>query len=696
MLQLLDSSRRGPVPFRFKSMWLEHEDFEKFVEVKWRSYNLSGTAMGVLTSKLRLLKKDLRVWNSSIFGNVHVAVDKANNILEDIQLKIANEGYSEDLYNQEIKAHSALAKALNYQAAFFKEKSHLKWLENGDRNSSFFHRIASNKKKANSISMLQINGSPCTDPHLIDNHLVEFFRNLFNGASSASERDFSIIPQVIPKLVDKYDNSLLTGMPSGDDIKATVFSMDSSSAPGPDGFGGVFYQSCWNIVGDNVISAVQEFFRTGSILKNLNSNFLILIPKSESANSPDKFRPIVLGNFIFEVITKILADRLNVIAGRIISPNQFGFIRGRRIQDCISLASEAFNCLDGFNASRNFAIQMDIAKAFDTMDWRFILKVLKSFGFSDTFCSWISNIFQSANISVLVNGSPSGFFSCSRGVRQGDPLSPLLFNIAEDFLSRYLTELYNSGALSLCAAGRNMISPSHLLYADDILLFCQASVSNLKTIKFAFDLYGQLAGQVLSIEKSKIYWGKGVSAVMKRRYNSIWPLKHGSTPFTYLGVPIFKGKPKKAHLLPLSDKIKAKIGCWNGKLLSMAGRLTLIKSVISGAFIHSFFIYKWPSAVLKELNSCIRNFLWTGSMFEKKIVTVSWRKCCKGISIGGLGFRDLITANKTFLKKRAWDILSTTSWASSFLKQRFLTNGWDQKKMGPYFFYSSSVKTGPV
>ena len=236
--------------------------------------------------------------------------------------------------------------------------------------------------------MLNIDGQPCTNKGLIKDDVVNFFSDLFNGHSTANDLDFGIIPEVIPKLVTNEDNQLLVRAPSFKEIKQTVFSMNEHSTPGPDGSGGYFYKSFWDIIGQNVIEAVIEFFTTGKIFRNLNSNFMVLIPKQESAASLDNFRPIVIRNFIFKIITKFIADRLNIITSRIISLQQFGFICRRRIHNCIALASEPTNCLDGKKSAKNMAIQINVKKAFDTLDWKFLL-VMRCFGFSKTFCDWI-------------------------------------------------------------------------------------------------------------------------------------------------------------------------------------------------------------------------------------------------------------------------------------------------------------------
>ncbi|MCI11013.1 RNA-directed DNA polymerase (Reverse transcriptase), partial [Trifolium medium] len=141
------------------------------------------------------------------------------------------------------------------------------------------------------------------------------------------------------------DNHMLCKIPSAQEIKDVVFSMNADGAPGPDGFGGHFYQTYWSIVANDVILAIQDFFVNGKLLQNLNSNLIVLIPKMNGAVSMSDFRPIALANFIFKILTKIIADRLASIAPKLVSEHQRGFIPGRQISDCVIVASEAINVL---------------------------------------------------------------------------------------------------------------------------------------------------------------------------------------------------------------------------------------------------------------------------------------------------------------------------------------------------------------
>ncbi|KAK2388551.1 hypothetical protein QL285_062226 [Trifolium repens] len=381
-----------------------------------------------------------------------------------------------------------------------------------------------------------------------------------------------------------------------------------------------------------------------------------------------------MANFKFKVISKIIADRLASIMPVIVSEEQKGFIHDRNIKDCLGIASEAANLLHNKSFGGNLALKIDINKAFDTLDWQFLLKVLTAFGFNDTFCTWIKVILHSAFLSISINGKSQGYFTCSRGVRQGDPLSPLLFCLAEDVLSRAITRLVAQGTLHQIKGAGNCLVPSHSLYADDILIFCNGNMNGLRALKDLFTQYALESGQVVSSSKSTIIAG----SITPRRLNLIVQLmnfKLGSLPFDYLGVPIFKGKPTTLHLQPVADKIKQKLSAWKASLLSIAGRVQLVKSVVQSMLIYSISIYSWPTSLLKNLEKSIRNFIWSGDSDKRKLVTVSWKKTCRPYSQGGLNIRSLIQLNEASNLKLGWMLLhSDSSWAK-LLRARVLRNG---------------------
>jgi hypothetical protein len=290
--------------------------------------------MYILNSKLKKLKDKLKVWNREVFGNVHQYVKEAEQHLQNIQNQIQSSGHTDQLMQLEKIAQNDLGKALDRQEMFWHEKSRVNWHLQGDRNTSYFHRIAKIKNTSKLISSLKNGTDVINEPSQIAEHVVNHFQNLF--CTNSFVQDQILVEEVIPKLVDDNMNTIL---PSKGEIKHAVFDLNKDGAPGPDGFGAHFFQTYWEIIQEDVVNAVLQFFTSGWILPNFNSNTLILIPKSANAESIQHFRPIALANFKFKIISKVLADRLATIMPSIISQEQRGFIKGRNIKDCICLAS---------------------------------------------------------------------------------------------------------------------------------------------------------------------------------------------------------------------------------------------------------------------------------------------------------------------------------------------------------------------
>ncbi|KAL8542630.1 hypothetical protein ACS0TY_003492 [Phlomoides rotata] len=308
--------------------------------------------------------------------------------------------------------------------------------------------------------------------------------------------------------------------------------------------------------------------------------------------------------------------------------------------------------------------------------------MLQRLGFSYSFCGMVVAILESARLLILINGAPRGYFACSKGVRQGDLLSPLLFCLAEQALGRWIDWAVDYGHITQIPK-----APRYLLYADDILIFAKATYSNIRQLHHILSSYGGLSGHLYNPSKSKVYFGSAVTRHVKAGMLRSTGISEGALPFTYLGVPIFRGAPRTCHLAAMADSIIAKFSKWKGHALSIAGQKCMINSIIAASLVHSMMVYYWPRSLLKRIESAMRNFLWSGDILKKNTsCSVSWSRCSSPIDEGGLGIHSIRLANDSFVCKLAWDILCNDSLAFSLIHNHYLTHwGWPR----PYSRVSS-------
>jgi hypothetical protein len=203
------------------------------------------------------------------------------------------------------------------------------------------------------------------------------------------------------------------------------------------------------------------------------------------------------------------------------------------------------------------------------------------------------------------------------------------------------------------------------------MVYCKGKQSCLLALKETFTRYALASGQMIKANKSTIFSGSIPSSRLHHLAQLIG-FTIGQLPFSYLGVPIFKGKPKSLHFQPIADKIKLKLSAWKASLLSISGRIQLVKSVIHGMLIHSITVYSWPISLLKDLERCIKNFIWSGDITQRKLVTVAWKKLCRPFNEGGLGLRSLIKINEASNLKLCWILLNSDEMWAVILRNRVL------------------------
>jgi hypothetical protein len=250
-----------------------------------------------------------------------------------------------------------------------------------------------------------------------------FFKELFTRDLSLNANDVS---QLIENKVTEQMNNALTRDFNDEEISNALFQIGPLKAPGPDGFPARFFQRNWGTIKGQVIGAVKKFFQTGKMPNGVNEATIVLIPKVDHPAELKEFRPISLCTVIYKVVAKCLVNRLRLNLGELVSPNQSAFVPGRLITDNALIAFECLHFIEHNKKedSNYCAYKLDLSKAYDRVDWMYLEGVLRKLGFDEKWIKWVMLCVSSVRYQVKVNGELTEFVIPTRGLRQGDPLSP--------------------------------------------------------------------------------------------------------------------------------------------------------------------------------------------------------------------------------------------------------------------------------
>ncbi|KAL2251988.1 UNVERIFIED_CONTAM: Retrovirus-related Pol polyprotein from type-1 retrotransposable element R2 [Sesamum indicum] len=666
-----DTQRQNGGMFQFDNYLTHSPDFIPSVQNIWQ-HEVVGLPMYAVSRKLKALKPVFRQQRRNK-GDLTLNFQLAKGFLEEAQNLVSSDRQNELFLFLEHCCRLVYAKAAKLEQIMLQQRAKLQWMKGGDQCSRiFFRKIAQRRAVRRILQINDENGTTHTEPSEVVHEFMSFYQNLLGGNRRRLLVDINYLRPWARHIFSNEEASHLFLPFSPEDVKQAIFDIAEDKAPGPDGFSSGFFKAAWAVVGTEVTRAVLDFFTTGKLLKQVNTTLLALIPKVHTPMSVNDFRPISCCNVLYKVITKLLVQRLSMVLDKLISPCQTAFIPGRSIGDNIMLAQELFTGYNQIRLPPRCALKVDIRKAYDTVEWDFLVAVLQFFNFPTILIRWIEECITTASFSIGLNGKPHGFFNGARGLRQGDPLSPYLFVLVmEDMQFTYHWK---------CEPARVF----QLGFADDLLLFCRADMDSVSVFKMGLDRFAEWSGLRLNVQKSHLFISRSAQD-RKDQMLAVLGFQEGHLPMRYLGLPLLSSRLSISDCQPLLSKIDAHITGWEGISLSYAGRVQIIKSVLSTLSLYWASAFILPKAVIKEVEKRLRTFLWKGTSMTG-YAKLAWKDVCKPVEEGGLGIKDIGILNRALMTKKLCDIIRcdrTSIWVEWLQHGRLRNNSiWTVGEQG--------------
>lgn len=573
--------------------------------------------------------------------------------------------------NGDIEKYETLKNELEHieiekcQGAILRSKS--KWAIESDRNTKYFLNLEKQRQQKKCISELLVdNGDTVSDTDSIMNVEYEFYKELYSCVDTETESIDTYL-QCIETTLEDNDRLFCDENISKEDIHSALFKMKKQKTPGPDGLTVEFYIQFWNELQDILHKLFQNIYEENCMSRTMRHGHIILIYKKGDRRQLKNYRPISLLNVDYKILARVMSNRLKNVIPKIISASQTSCIVGRDISDTIASIRDIIHMTE-INDSEGYILKIDQEKAFDRVSHTYLFRLLEKFGFGPTFCRWIKIFYNQIYSAVKCNGHVSKYFQIKNSVRQGCPLSALLFVLTAEPLALHIKA--NSDILGIKVQS---ISLNSLIYqhADDTTLTL-SDTNSIKQVFQEFKKYSMASGSKVNRAKSEILC-LGKSYINGEELIQLGIMKCDNM-IQVLGVHLGKDQNMCDDKNWREKIIKLRSICnmWKQRHLNLQGRAVIVSSLMLSKLWYTLMVQPIPNWAMREIKTITMQFLWLKKSYPIRYNTLIGNK-----RMGGLHIPDIVSKCKSFrLKflKRFLDESCSAVWKKCliyFLKLEF-------------------------
>ena len=542
-------------------------------------------------------------------------------------------------------------------------RSKAKWVEFGEKNTKFFLNLEKQNYNARYIrKLITQTGTEVTKPEDILEEEKRFYKGLYstNITDEGISTEF-FSSKNIPKL-NSLDKQLCDSPIKLDEIAAAIKTLKNDKSPGNDGFTTNFYKFFWPDIKLFLYDSFRYSFETKMLSDNQRRGILNLIPKpNKDLRYLKNWRPISILNTDYKILAKILADRLQSVLPMLISNDQVGYIKDRNITENVRIIEDIMS-FTTLKKIPGLILLVDFEKAFDSVEWSFLFKTLQNFNFGKNFIQWVKILYTNILSCVGNNGYYSNYFELSRGIRQGCPLSALLFILVAEVMA---IEIRNNEKVQGIVVGKNIFKICQL--ADDTTLFLDNLNSIIQAVKI-FQEFTKCSGLKMNLEKSEVIPIGTLKLKEVILPKCVSKLVVNKSAFKTLGIYFSPDINESVNLNfePKISAMKTIINIWSARKLSLKGKVLIIKTLLLQQVNYLLSTMYTPKNVLLEIDKLLFQFLWS-----KKPAKVKKNCIISNYKNGGIKMPDVFSvhiASKVKWIKKLLNIKTSKKWNYIFLE----------------------------